>query len=64
MAQKKEVKTVRLRRFEYKLSLIQKSRVYVENELKKIREKETFTRGKIRKEKKAIALVNRAKKLR
>jgi len=61
---KKEIKTVRLRRFEYKLSLIQKSRTYVENELKKIREKEAFIRGKIRKEKKAITLVNRAKRLR
>jgi len=44
--------------------LIQKSRTYVENELKKIREKEAFIRGKIRKEKKAITLVNRAKRLR
>ena len=64
MASKKEVKTVRLRRFEEKLVLIQKSKNYLENELKKIRDKESVLRDKISKEKKAIALVTRAKKLR
>ncbi|MEK9207808.1 MAG: hypothetical protein AAB922_04950 [Patescibacteria group bacterium] len=64
MASKKEVKTVRLRRFEEKLVLIQKSKNYLENELKKIRDKESVLRDKISKEKKAIVLVTRAKKLR
>ena len=63
MAQK-EVKTVRLRRLEEKLILIQKSKNYVENELEKIRGREAFLRDKISKEKKAISLVNRAKRLR
>lgn len=64
MVQKKEEKTIRLKRLEQKLLLILKSKDYVENELKKIRQKEMDVRGKIRKEKKAISFVNRAKKLR
>ena len=64
MKTKKEIKTVRLRRLEGKLALIQKSGDYLENELKKIRDKESILRDKIRKEKKAIALVTRAKRLR
>lgn len=64
MVQKKEMKTVRLRKLEGKLALLEKSRNYVEGELKKIREKENYIRDKIRKEKKAILLVNKAKRLR
>jgi predicted nucleic acid-binding Zn-ribbon protein len=61
---KKEVKTVRLRRLEQNLALIQKSENYLEDELRKIREKEAYIRDKISKEKKAISLISRAKKLR
>jgi predicted nucleic acid-binding Zn-ribbon protein len=64
MEPEKELKTKRLRKLEEKLSFILKSKCYVENEIKKIREKEKETREKISKEKKAIYLVNRAKKLR
>ena len=64
MKTKKEIKTVRLRRLEGKLALIQKTENYLGNELKKIRDKESILRNKISKEKKAIALVNRAKRLR
>ena len=64
MKTKKEVKTARLRRLEGKLALIQKTGDYLENELKRIGDKGAVLRDKIRKEKKAIALVNRAKRLR
>jgi len=60
----KEVKTTRLKKLEGKLSLILKSKNYIENELRRIRDKEKETREKISKEKKAISLINRAKKLR
>ena len=52
MESKKEVKTIRLKRFEGKLALIQKSKNYVEDELKKIRDKERYIKDKIGKEKK------------
>jgi sugar diacid utilization regulator len=64
MKAKKEVKTARLKSFEGKLALIMKFKNYLENELERIRNRESFIRGKISKEKKAISLVNRAKKLR
>lgn len=64
MGQKKEIKTIRLKRLEGKLAIIIKSRNYVENELKRVRNEENYIKEKIRKEKKAIMLVNRAKKLR
>lgn len=60
----KEVKTTRLKKLEEKLFLILKSKNYVENELKRIRDKEKETREKIRKERKAISLIIKAKKLR
>ena len=58
------MKTVRLRRLEAKLSLMNKSEDYVKKELEKIRKKGAILRNKISKEKKAISLVNKAKKLR
>ena len=64
MKMKKEAKTVRLRRLEGKLAIIEKTENYLENELRKVKDKEAVLREKIRKEKKAISLVNRAKKLR
>jgi hypothetical protein len=64
MEQKKEIKTVRLKRLEEKLALIQKTKDYLENELRKVREKEAYTRDKMGKERQAIVLVNKAKKLR
>ena len=64
MITKKNGETVRLRRLEEKLSLIQKSENYLKNELKKIRDKGAVLRNKIGREKKAIFLVNKAMKLR
>ena len=64
----KEVKKVltsnRLMHFMQKLSTVQKSKKYIEKELPRLRDKEWSLRDKIKKEKKAIALVNRARKLR
>ena len=64
MKAKREEKTVRLRRLEGRLVLLLKSRNYLESELEKIRKKESYIRNKISKEKKAISLINRAKRLR
>ena len=64
MESKKEKKTVRLRRLEEKLLFVEKSKNYLEKELEKIRGKEADIRSKISKERKAISLVNMAKKLR
>ena len=64
MKQKKETKTIRLKRLEGKLAIVIKSKNYAENELKKIQGIEQIIKEKIRKEKKAISLVNRAKRLR
>ncbi len=64
MASKKEVKTVRLKRLEGKLAVIEKSEEYLRNELSRLNSKERVIRDKISKEKKAIALVNRARRLR
>ena len=57
-------KTTRLKKLEEKLFLILKSKNYVENELKRIKDKEKETREKISKEKKAISFSNMVKKLR
>ena len=61
---KKEIKTVRLKRLEGNLALVMKSKRYVEGELDRVREKEEILRKKIGRQKKAISLVNKAKKLR
>jgi len=62
--QNKEVKTTRLKEFEKKLLIIKKTKAYLEKEIFKIRDKETKMKEKIIKEKQAISLVNKAKKLR
>ena len=62
--EQKEMKTARLKRLETKLLFIEKSKAYLEKELVKIRVKEKIIKEKISKEKKAIALVIKAKKLR
>ena len=62
--EKKEVSSARLENFKERLKIIQKSKAYLENELPKIREREERLRKKISKEKKAISLINRAKRLR
>ncbi len=62
--QNKEVKTTRLKEFEKKLLIIKKTKAYLEKEILKIRDKETKMKEKIMKEKQAISLVNKAKKLR
>lgn len=64
MKTKGEVKTARLKSFEGKLILLLKSKNYLENELEKVRNKESYIRNKISKEKKAISLINKARKLR
>ena len=64
MKAKKETKTIRLKRLENKLAFLQKSKKYVDSELDRIRKREKDLSKKISKEKKAISLVNKAKKLR
>jgi len=62
---KKELrKSNRLKRLEGKLSVTQKSKEYLERELSTIKGKEEKLKDKIRKEKQAISLIDRAKKLR
>lgn len=61
---KKEVKSARLRNFEGRYKMLDKSRKYLEKELSKVREKEAVLRKHISKEKRAISLINRAKRLR
>jgi len=61
---KKVVTSNRLLHFMQKLVTIEKSKKYIEKELPRLREKEWNLRDKIKKERKAIALVNRARKLR
>jgi hypothetical protein len=60
----KEVKSNRLKKLEKKLGIIEKSKEYLEKELSKIREKEKILREKMLKERRAIALTNKAKILR
>ncbi|GAI99280.1 unnamed protein product [marine sediment metagenome] len=64
MKTKEEVKSNRLKALEKKFAIIEKSKNYLEQELFKIRDIEKKLREKIRKEKKAISLLNMAKKLR
>jgi len=61
---KKEVKSNRLKKFEKKFKLIEKSQNYLEKELSKIKKSKEKIREKIRKEKLAISFMNKAKKLR
>ena len=51
------MKTVRLRNLEEKLSLILKSKSYLDRESSKLRSKESEVRKKISMEKKAISLI-------
>ena len=60
----KRMMSSRLKKLLGKLSVIDKTEAYLERELSKLREHERKLRGKIKKERKAIALVNQAKKLR
>ena len=61
---KKELTSARLKNFRQKLVVTEKSKQYLEKELPKIRDKEAVLRKKMSREKKAISLINRAKKLR
>jgi len=61
---KRDEKSSRLKKFEKQLSIIRKSKNYLEKELSKIRDKEDTLEEKIRKEKKAILLTKKVKKLR
>ncbi|MBI2043606.1 hypothetical protein HYT25_04425 [Candidatus Pacearchaeota archaeon] len=61
---KKELTSARLKNFKRKLTVTEKSKQYIEKELPKIRNKEAELRKKMSREKKAISLINRAKKLR
>ena len=61
---RKEAVSNRLRNFQQKLAIVGKSKDYLERELPRLRERKAYLKEKISKEKKAIALVNRAKKLR
>lgn len=61
---KKETKTTRLKKLEENLKVTKKSREYLETELFKIKEREVRINEKIGKEKQAMALTNKAKKLR
>ena len=61
---KEVINSVRLENFKQRLRNILKSKEYIERELPKLRDRETKLREKISKEKEAISLVNRAKRLR
>lgn len=54
----------RLKHLKAKMDVLTKASTYLSKELSKVREKEAVLRKKISKEKKAISLVNRAKRLR
>ncbi len=60
----KEVKSSRLRKLKRRFEVIERSENYLKEELSKIREKKAQLKEKIRKEKKAISLTNRARMLR
>ena len=62
--QRKEVTSARLENFRARLAMIDKSKKYLEKELPRLRDRESDLRKKISKERKAIYLVNRAKRLR
>ena len=61
---KKDLTSARLKNFKKKLVVTEKSKKYIEKELPKIRDKEAELRKRMSNEKKAISLINRAKKLR
>ena len=61
---KKEVKSARLKKFEGKFRIAEKSRNYLEKELCKVKEEQEKLRLRISKEKQAINFMNRAKRLR
>ncbi len=61
---KKEVKSSRLKNLEKKFKILDKTVDYIEQELFKHREEKERLRTLIRKEKEAIYLAERAKKLR
>ncbi|MEK6842818.1 MAG: hypothetical protein AABX84_03295 [Nanoarchaeota archaeon] len=62
--ERKEVNSRRLGNLRARLAITEKSKMYLEKELPKLRDREWKLREKISKEKKAISLVNRAKRLR
>jgi len=64
MEKNKEVKSSYLKRLEKKLIGIEKSENYLMEEISKIRQKKAKLKEKIKKEKRAISLMNRAKKIR
>jgi hypothetical protein len=58
------IKTSRLEKLEKKLGVIEKSKNYLETELSKIKAQEAELKEKTRKEKQALSLMNKAKRLR
>jgi len=58
------IKTSRLEKLEKKLVIIEKSKNYLEKELSKVKTEEAELKGKIRKEREAVSLTNKAKRLR
>ena len=58
------IKTSRLEKLEKKFEVTAKSKNYLETELSKIRIQETELKAQIRKEKEAVSLMNKAKRLR
>ena len=58
------IKTSRLEKLEKKLVIIEKSKNYLETELSKVKTEEAELKGKIRKEREAVSLTNKAKRLR
>ena len=61
---KEVVNSVRLENFRQALRNVLKSIGYIQKELPRLRESESVLKTKISREKKAISLVNRAKRLR
>jgi hypothetical protein len=64
MKKERVVKTSRLKDLENKIGIIEKSKDYLMKELSKIRVRETELKERLRKEKQAVSLMNKAKKLR
>jgi len=64
MKKTKEVKSNHLKNLEKKLTVVEKSENYLEEEISKIKKEKEKFKEKIRKEKQAISFVNRAKRLR
>ncbi|MBU2562488.1 MAG: hypothetical protein KKF68_02400 [Nanoarchaeota archaeon] len=61
---KKSEKSNLLKKLEGKIVIVDKTKNYLKEETSKIRKEEEKLKRKISKEKKAISLINRAKKLR